>query len=78
MDEDGFVFILGRANDFFISPDGRRQYLFDALNMLFLWAIKSVRDLQLSRVENVIRCRWKKSLMDLCVLSMEISFLAAR
>lgn len=34
VDENGFVFILGRANDYFISPDGRRQYLFDAENVI--------------------------------------------
>ena len=34
VDENGFVFILGRASDDFISPDGRRQYLFDAENVI--------------------------------------------
>lgn len=34
VDEDGFVFILGRASDYFISPDGRRQYLFDVENVI--------------------------------------------
>lgn len=34
VDEDGFVFILGRASDHFISPDGRRQYLFDIENVI--------------------------------------------
>lgn len=34
VDEDGFVFILGRASDFFISPDGERHYLFDAENVI--------------------------------------------
>lgn len=34
IDEEGFVFILGRKNDFFISPDGRRHYLFDTENII--------------------------------------------
>lgn len=34
VDEDGFVFILGRASDFFISPDGERHYLFDTENVI--------------------------------------------
>lgn len=34
VDENGFVFILGSANDYFISPDGRRQYLFDTENVI--------------------------------------------
>lgn len=34
VDEDGFVFVLGRASDYFISPDGERHYLFDAENVI--------------------------------------------
>lgn len=34
VDKDGFVFVLGRASDFFISPDGERHYLFDVENII--------------------------------------------
>ena len=34
VDEDGFVFVLGRASDYFISPDGERHYLFDTENVI--------------------------------------------
>lgn len=34
VDKDGFVFVLGRANDFFLLPDGKRHYLFDTENVI--------------------------------------------
>lgn len=33
VDGDGFVFVLGRASDFF-SPDGKKHYLFDVENII--------------------------------------------
>ncbi len=34
IDKDGFVFVLGRATDLFIAPDGKKYYLFDTENVI--------------------------------------------
>ena len=34
VDEDGFVFVLGRASECFLTPDGGKVYLFDIENVL--------------------------------------------
>ena len=34
VDEDGNVFVLGRASDCYTAPDGKRHYLFDAENVI--------------------------------------------
>ncbi|MCM1440095.1 MAG: acyl--CoA ligase [Roseburia sp.] len=36
VDEDGFVFVLGRASDYFIAQDNKKYYLFDIENIILL------------------------------------------
>jgi long-chain acyl-CoA synthetase len=34
VDENGYVYILGRATDFYMAPDGNKYYLFDTKNVI--------------------------------------------